>query len=130
MADSNRPKTISLPALGAVIWVAPAVVRGLGVTGGVPEALVAAPAVGPGGPVAPCRPCGPCGPLLALRTLGTCGSWSAPKSIARSEPFATFLETTAFRFSCFVPTLCLAMLIAYAAPPRTTNRHRVETTFA
>jgi hypothetical protein len=52
------------------------------------------------------------------------------KSPARSDPFFTFDEFTAFAFSCVDPTLFLGNLsAAYAPPPSATNKANVATTF-
>jgi hypothetical protein len=42
--------------------------------------------------------------------------------MAISEPFFTFVPVTALLFSCFVPTLFLAIFTAaYEVPPRATK---------
>src|SRR5215204_5879073 len=78
------------------------------------------------GPVAPVGPGGPTGPR------GPAGSWFAAKSTRRSEPFFTFVETTALLRSWRVPTLLGASAVTAATlvPPNATNRATAASTVA
>jgi hypothetical protein len=72
--------------------------------------------------------------LVALAAVAADGTWPKLDSLTSAPviaPFLTFDEVTAFRLSCFVPTLLFGRdSAAYELPPSATNTATVAMTLA